>query len=74
MVMSEDANDDTPTQAATISEENTLDNEATYQITLSGDALAGGNTASVLVTIGGDTENGTNEDFTQAVVDAKEEE
>ena len=57
-------------QAATISEGNTDDNLGTFIITRSGDALTGANTASVLVEISGNTENGAGEDFTTAVIAA----
>jgi hypothetical protein len=68
-VSSEDTGNDAPTQAATIAEEDDGDDLGTYSITLSGDPLTGPNTASVTVSVGGDTED---EDFTQAVIGAIE--
>ncbi len=70
MVLSEDPSNDNPTQQATISEEDTNDNTATFLISLGGTPLTGTNMASVTVAIGGDTENEAGGDFTQAVVDA----
>src|SRR5262245_10220324 len=62
---SEAVGNDTPTQSATISEENLSDNTGTFTISKGGDALTGTNTASVTVTMSG---NATDPDFTSAVI------
>jgi Fe-S cluster assembly iron-binding protein IscA len=58
-----------PAQTVTLQEDSSESAEVT--ITMSGDPLAAGQMATVVITIGGDTENGApNGDFTQAVADA----
>ncbi len=52
---------DAPTQQATLSEFGTSDDTATFTITRDGGALTSGNTASVMITIGGSARDG---DFT----------
>jgi hypothetical protein len=59
----------TPAQAVILQEDSADLAEVT--IAMSGDPLAAGQTATVVITIGGDTENGApNGDFTQSVADA----
>src|SRR6185312_7826996 len=57
--------DDTPTQSATISEENLADHTGTFTIAKGGDALIGANTASVTVTMSG---TASDADFSSAVI------
>ena len=64
---SEATGNDSPTQSATISEENTSDNTGTFTIIKGGDALTGSNTASVTVTMSG---TATDADFSSAVMAA----
>jgi hypothetical protein len=73
MVMSGVAGNDASGQQATISEEDAADNFATVRITLSGDALQPGDTASVTLTVdgAGAPDDATEDsDFTQAVIAA----
>ncbi|MQA64945.1 MAG: hypothetical protein GEU76_03445, partial [Alphaproteobacteria bacterium] len=58
-----------PAQAVTLQEDSSDSAEVT--IAMTGDPLVAGQTATVVITIGGDTENGApNGDFTQSVADA----
>ncbi|MGE0652722.1 MAG: hypothetical protein AB7P12_13385, partial [Alphaproteobacteria bacterium] len=58
-----------PAQAVTLQEDSSDSAEVT--VSLSGDPLAAGQTATVVITVGGDTENGAPDgDFTQAIADA----
>ena len=64
---SEATGNDSPTQSATISEENTSDNAGTFTISKGGDALTGSDTASLTVTMSG---TATDADFSSAVIAA----
>ena len=73
MVMSDVAENDAASQQATISEEDAADNTATLRITLSGDALQPGDTASVTLAFdaaAAPDDAAEDGDFMQAVIEA----
>jgi len=69
-VMSEGQLNDTSTQLASVQEGDTADDSAGFAITLGGDPLPAGNSASVIVSVDGASTATGGDDFTPTVFDA----